>query len=134
MRALLPVLQATEGSRVVTVSSVMHWFGQRVASADWSMAAFDLYPLHRRAFVSSYSDAKSALLLLAVALRGRGVGAVSVDPGAVASDIWRYIPASPLDVVRKVHGCARRRGVHAVSLPDNGARCRSVSQLVRALL
>ena len=31
-------------------------------------------------------------------------------------------------------GCARRRGVHAISLPDNGARRRSVSQLVRALL
>ena len=27
VRALLPALQATEGSRVVTVSSVMHWFG-----------------------------------------------------------------------------------------------------------
>ena len=92
VRALLPALQATEGSRVVTVSSVMHWFGQRAATADWVMAAFDTYPLYRRALVSSYSDAKSALLLLAVALRARGIGAVSVNPGAVSSEIWRYLP------------------------------------------
>jgi len=52
------------------------------------MAAFDNYPLHRRALVSSYSDAKSALLLLALALRARGVGAVAVNPGAVSSEIW----------------------------------------------
>lgn len=88
VRALLPALQATEGSRVVTVSSVMHWFGQTAATADWDMAAFDNYPLHRRALVSSYSDAKSALLLLALALRARGVGAVAVNPGAVSSEIW----------------------------------------------
>ena len=54
VRALLPLLQATEGARVVTVSSVMHWFGQTAATADWAMAAFDTYPLHRRALVSSY--------------------------------------------------------------------------------
>jgi|TARA_B110001469_G_scaffold120215_1_gene128489 NAD(P)-dependent dehydrogenase (short-subunit alcohol dehydrogenase family) len=54
VRALLPALEATEGSRVVTVSSVMHWFGQTAATADWEMAAFDTYPLHRRALVSSY--------------------------------------------------------------------------------
>ena len=49
VRALLPILQATEGARVVTLSSVMHWFGQRGASADWAMAAFDTYPLVRHA-------------------------------------------------------------------------------------
>ena len=54
VRALLPALQATAGARVVTVSSVMHWFGQTAATADWDMAAFDSYPLHRRALVSSY--------------------------------------------------------------------------------
>ena len=49
VRALLPILQATEGARVVTLSSVMHWFGQRGATADWAMAAFDTYPLVRHA-------------------------------------------------------------------------------------
>ena len=57
------------------------------------MAAFDNYPLHLRALVSSYSDAKSALLLLALALRARGVGAVAVNPGAVSSEIWSPSPS-----------------------------------------
>lgn len=30
-------------------------------------------------------------------------------------------------------GCARGRGIHAISVSDNGTRCRSVSQLVRAV-
>ena len=92
VRGLLPLLQKTPGARVVTLSSVMHWFGQPTATADWSMAATDSYPLRLRLWHSSYSDAKTALVLLAAALRTRGVHAVAVNPGAVASDIWRYLP------------------------------------------
>lgn len=90
VRALLPTLQRTQGARVVTLASVMHWFGQRGATADWQMAANNTYPFLTRLWTSSYSDAKLAMVYMAAALRARGVHATAVNPGDVASDIWRY--------------------------------------------
>ena len=43
-----------------------------------------------------------------MALRTRGVGAVSVNPGAVSSEIWRYLP--PL--VRRAMGVLQAACFH----------------------
>ncbi|KAL1528076.1 hypothetical protein AB1Y20_009442 [Prymnesium parvum] len=94
---LLPRLKRC-GGRVVTLSSVMHRFAQPGCSANWNHAAFDTYPMHLRVFTSSYSDAKSAMVLLAVALRARGIASSAVNPGAAAVPcVAPIISAEPLE-------------------------------------
>ena len=103
---LLPRLRATDGARVVTLSSVMHWFGQL---SNWDYPLTGQYPISEllAGSGSSYCDAKLALTFLAVSLRQRGVHSTAVNPGAVWSDIWwrgLLTPAPP--------GAARRQRSH----------------------
>ena len=94
VKLLLDTLKATPGSRVVSLSSLMHEFG----CLDWKGSLQNKYSsLKDRVFSSRYNDSKLALVLLTLELRhrlkGTGVRAVAVSPGAVASDIWRSFPS-----------------------------------------
>lgn len=127
VRLLLPLLRKTTASRVVIVSSVTHWWSQHPLEADWDAAAFDRYSLFSQ-FVrghDSYGDAKQAAILLAVALRSRGIPASAADPGAVRSDIWRYLPAavrSLLDIPMRLAFLTPEQGsssiLHAAFAPS----------------
>lgn len=71
--------------RIVALSSVTHYQGR----ADWEF-------LSKNSRGKSYASSKLALTTmvgwLGVRLAGTGVEAVAVNPGAVASDIWRNTP------------------------------------------
>ena len=94
-RARRAALQsAGHSARIVCVGSVMHHWGQRDASRS------ALYHVEGGAAApvgswepNAYCDSKLHLILLAAAIErrcaSRGVRGVSVNPGAVASDIWR---------------------------------------------
>ena len=87
VRALLPLLQASPGTRVVMLASVMHWFGQDGALANWDHALSGRYPwsCHLKGTASAYCDKNAANILLAAALRVRGVTAFAVNPGTTSS-------------------------------------------------
>lgn len=84
---LLPLLKAARG-RVISMSSVVH----RAASTD----GFQLVSEVREPYVSLYGLSKLAQILTGTALHRRYGEEVSfhcVNPGGVASDIWRGYPA-----------------------------------------
>ena len=104
-------------SRVVCVGSVMHHWGQFDAerSATYHLdtphaaGAEAKLPLGRWE-PDAYCDSKLHLILLAAAVEARyaarGVRGVSVNPGAVASDIWRdSFPAWFVPVWQMVMAC-----------------------------
>jgi len=77
--------------RVVNLSSVMHHFAASAQhdEAFWkSMAMYD-----PKSPPDSYSASKLAAILHTVALRRQGISSVAVNPGGVASDIWRGFPS-----------------------------------------
>ena len=84
--ALIPVLKASPGSRVVILSSLMHWFGS--SEAILNLTSQGTAPDGARLW-SAYRDSKLAITVLGSELCRRGIDAVAVNPGAVASDIWR---------------------------------------------
>ena len=84
--AISPILTATPGSRVVLVSSVMHWLGSSDAISNLTVDGATQGGL---GLWSTYRDSKFAITVLGSELRGRGIDTIVVNPGAVASDIWR---------------------------------------------
>mmetsp|Transcript_14426 Transcript_14426/g.21674 ORF Transcript_14426/g.21674 Transcript_14426/m.21674 type:complete len:391 (+) Transcript_14426:43-1215(+) len=100
-RLMEPALLRAASARVVNLSSVTHHTGQ----PDFEMSAFSRYP--RGIFAprySYYSDSKLYMNLLTLAINKRYyeqsgdqsggiISAVSVNPGAVRSDIWRSVPS-----------------------------------------
>jgi NAD(P)-dependent dehydrogenase (short-subunit alcohol dehydrogenase family) len=88
---LLPVLKKTPGSRVVALSSVTH----RQGKTKWE-------DLVKKTDASSYPSSKLALTLLAFELPARtGVASVAVNPGAVMSDIWRWMKPTCTNKLKK---------------------------------
>jgi len=84
-------------ARVVNVSSLMHHVGK----SDFEKSAFTKYSKGEDSY---YSDSKlymnyltieinKRFLLRAPSSKGRKISAISVNPGAVRSDIWRHVPA-----------------------------------------
>jgi retinol dehydrogenase-12 len=90
---LLPLLLAAERPRVVNVGSSAHRSGRLV----WEDLEFE-----RRRYVgfSAYAQSKLALTLLTrqLAAREPHITASCVHPGAIATGIWRELPA-PLRLV-----------------------------------
>ncbi|CAN0057163.1 unnamed protein product [Ascophyllum nodosum] len=88
---LLPIIEATHAARVVCLSSVLHRFGR----TEWESSACG-HGDHSK--LSAYCDSKLAAVLFVKELRRRFVAsgssatAFSVNPGAVRSDIWRFLP------------------------------------------
>ena len=107
---LLPLLQASAPSRVVTVSSRAH---KRTPGLDWDAVR---QPTRSITGVREYAVSKLANLLfsaeLARRLQGTHVSCYSLHPGVVDTEIWRALPnwARPL---------LRLRGLLT---PEEGAR------------
>jgi NAD(P)-dependent dehydrogenase (short-subunit alcohol dehydrogenase family) len=95
VRLLSPLLTRTESSRVVCLSSVMHWFGNPRGIADLSLKG-QLGTCKARSKYSTYADTKMAITIYSAELNRRGVvESVAVNPGGVASDIFRAWFAIP---------------------------------------
>ena len=107
---LLPLLQASAPSRVVTVSSRAH---KRTPGLDWDAVR---QPTRSITGVREYAVSKLANLLfsaeLARRLQGTQVSCYALHPGVVDTEIWRALPnwARPL---------LRLRGLLT---PEEGAR------------
>jgi retinol dehydrogenase-12 len=93
---LLPILQRSGTTRVITVSSRAH---KRAPGIDWDALR---QPTRTRTGLREYAVSKLANLLfsaeLARRLAGSGVSTYSLHPGVVATEIWREVPgwARPL--------------------------------------
>ena len=81
---LLPILKKSAPSRIINVSSVAHYSGH--------LKFDDLQMEKRYGVMRAYSQSKLALVLftheLARRLKGTGVTANCLHPGAVATNIW----------------------------------------------
>jgi NAD(P)-dependent dehydrogenase (short-subunit alcohol dehydrogenase family) len=94
---LLPALRAANGARVVALSSRGHARG----GVDFEDPHFE-----RRAYEKwqAYGQSKSANVLFAVALDARGradqIRAFAVHPGAVMTDLVRFVPVEELAALR----------------------------------
>ncbi len=88
---LLPLLQASGPSRVVTVSSRAH---KRTPGLDWDAVR---QPTRSITGVREYAVSKLANLLfsaeLARRLQGTQVSCYSLHPGVVDTEIWRALPS-----------------------------------------
>ena len=85
---LLPLLERGGGSRIINTSSVMH--RQAHPKLDWEEADWE-EALSFRQGKSRYCASKLAMHVFSVELMRRlsgGITAISVNPGAVNSDIW----------------------------------------------
>jgi NAD(P)-dependent dehydrogenase (short-subunit alcohol dehydrogenase family) len=103
-RQLWSALQETGGARVITYSSI----GHRVAAVDFDDPNFNRRPYDKWV---AYGQSKTATSLFAVELdrraRGHGVRAFAVHPGAVLTDLLRYMSDEEL----KPWGVYRENGV-----------------------
>lgn len=112
---LKEVLKKTEGSRVVCLSSVEHRTSK--ACCDWEKLA------KNTTSIKSYPSSKLAMTFLAYEYQRRtGIFTAAVNPGAVYSDIWRYLKGfqktlmmiwSKTILLTPVQGCAT--SVHAAT-------------------
>lgn len=82
VRLLLPHTR-----RVVHLGSGSH---ARLDGIDWRVL---LGPTRSRTGIREYATSKLAVALFHHALLQRGVGSFHADPGDVASDAWRHVPA-----------------------------------------
>jgi retinol dehydrogenase-12 len=84
---LLPLLEAS-GGRVVLVSSGNHY---KARGIDWAALC---EPTKTRTGLREYGVSKLANVLFAAEIRRRHpkVDATSLNPGRIASDIWRGVP------------------------------------------
>ena len=87
---LLPRLQASGESRIITVSSRAH---KRTSGIDWDALR---QPTASMTGIREYAVSKLANLLfsseLARRLQGTGVACYSLHPGVVDTEIWRTVP------------------------------------------
>ena len=94
------------GGRIVNLSSVMHHFaGTQTKDTDYwtSIMAYHDPPLPH-----VYSASKLAAVLFTVELNRRfseshGIKSIAVNPGGVASDIWRDFPVAMQSLFRKIY-------------------------------
>lgn len=101
-RLLLPALRRSSDPRVVNVGSE----GHRVGRIEWE----DLELEHRFGTFRAYAASKLALNLFTreLARREPAVHANAVHPGAIATRIWRPLPAPVQAVIGLVLPSARR--------------------------
>ncbi len=88
---LLPTLQASGPSRVVTVASRAH---KRTSGIDWD----DLRrPTRTRTAIREYANSKLANVLFSAELgrrlQGTNVSTYALHPGVVDTEIWRAVPS-----------------------------------------
>lgn len=93
---LLPLLQRTEGARVVHLASVVHWLG-RINPNTWR---------GRRPYLvlDAYGQSKLGNILfsdiLARKLAGQGITSNALHPGGVDTPIFRHVPNPAMTLIR----------------------------------
>lgn len=96
-RELLPVLEASAPSRIVVLSSGIHYRGRM----EWDDLQFET---RRYAGTAAYAQSKLANVLftkaLARRLEGTGVAVNAVHPGVVATELLRDIPRFARTVIK----------------------------------
>jgi NAD(P)-dependent dehydrogenase (short-subunit alcohol dehydrogenase family) len=102
-RLLTPALVAAGGARVVILSSGGHRLGNiSFADPNWDRREYDKF--------TAYGASKTANILHMVELdrrlRGRGIRAYAVCPGAVATSLARHMSSSDFSTLRKRAGGA----------------------------
>lgn len=103
-----PALLSRDG-RVINVSSVMHHFAGATKTSEGNVATADYWKsqalYHDPPHPGVYSASKLAAVLHAVELNQRNVvrAAVVVNPGSVASDIWRGFPDWIRAIFRRIY-------------------------------
>ncbi|GAB5369278.1 hypothetical protein AAMO2058_001391300 [Amorphochlora amoebiformis] len=97
-KLVLPLMPDSPDSRIVNLSSVLHHFG----SINW------IKTLKPSTFRNGYAPSKLAMVYLTIYLRSkfksenRKIRVFAVNPGAVRTEIWRFLPKFllvPLDYV-----------------------------------
>ena len=90
---LWPRLKAAGDATVVSLTSRGHAFANvDLEDPNFEHRAYDKW--------KAYGHSKTSNALFALALARRGVHAVSVHPGAVATDLARYVPEEELTAMR----------------------------------
>ncbi|WP_394827358.1 SDR family NAD(P)-dependent oxidoreductase [Pendulispora albinea] len=107
---LLPRLRASAPARVVHVASDSHY---ECKNLDWESLA---RPTRTFMATKEYEISKLCNVLFGAECarrwKGHGVRSYSVDPGTVASDIWRKIPW-PIRTVMKRKMISTQEGAHS---------------------
>ncbi len=123
-RALLPVLLAADGARVVVLSSEGHRMGDvDFDDPNWERRDYDKF--------AAYGASKTANVLHAVELDRRlqdsGVRAYAVHPGVVATSLSRHMTADDFDSLNRVPRAGRDPQPRTLDVtrdfttPDRGA-------------
>ncbi len=123
-RALLPVLLAADGARVVVLSSEGHRMGDvDVTDLHWEHRPYDKF--------AAYGASKTANVLHAVELdrrlRDSGVRAFAVHPGIVATSLARHMTAEDFESLNRVPRTGRDKPARRLDVtkdfatPDRGA-------------
>jgi NAD(P)-dependent dehydrogenase (short-subunit alcohol dehydrogenase family) len=110
-RSLVPMLRVAPEPRVVNVSSVAHTYG-RIAWDDLD------YRRHRFGTMRTYSQSKLAVVLFTreLARREPGIAVNAVHPGAIATRIWRNLPAVANAFMGRILPPAERGAIPVVRL------------------
>lgn len=86
-----------EAGRIVNLSSVMHHFASPLppTKEEWKSQCIEISRNRRPETRNTYSHSKVAAILFTLELNKRyhesNIHAISINPGAVNSDIWRHI-------------------------------------------
>lgn len=123
-RALLPMLLAADGARVVVLSSEGHRMGDvDFDDPNWESRDYDKF--------AAYGASKTANVLHAVELdrrlRDKGVRAFAVHPGIVATSLARHMSAEDFESLNKVSRAERDTQPRRIDVkrdfitPDRGA-------------
>ena len=121
---LVPQLVAADGARVVILSSGGHVMGDvDLDDPNWERREYDKF--------EAYGASKTANLLFMVELdrrlRGAGVRAFAVNPGAVATSLARHMSSEDFSALRKYAAASstesgsRRDGFIDFTMPEQGA-------------
>lgn len=112
---LLPVLRAAPEPRVVNVSSE----GHRMGALDWG----DLELERRYRTFPAYANSKLAMILWTRELSRRepGVAVNALHPGAIATNIWRSLPAVLRGLIKIVLPSPKRGARPVVRLASDPA-------------
>jgi NAD(P)-dependent dehydrogenase (short-subunit alcohol dehydrogenase family) len=116
---LLDRIKASGPARIVNVASTGHY---RAPGIDWEAIR---QPTKTRTAFDEYCVSKLANVLhaqeLARRLEGTDVTTYSLHPGAVASDVWREVPAllrGPMKLFMKSTKDGAKTSLHCATSPD----------------
>jgi NAD(P)-dependent dehydrogenase (short-subunit alcohol dehydrogenase family) len=123
-RLLVPQLSAAGGARVVSVSSGGHVMGDvDLADPNWEHREYDKFVAYGASKTANILHAKEADRRL----RGLGIRAYAVNPGAVATSLARHMSSSDFSQLRKYAAASTAAdseptdGYIGFTMPEHGA-------------